>query len=139
MNRSGGRACFSGAETIRRDHVADARCETASANSIAEGDQRFAVVGLAHDVNLVLRLDAEERRRLGPLQAIDIDLEGAGDAVGGREVGQRTLLELEGLIGKRGVAVPQYLARHGLAAACRSEEHTSELQSRSDLVCRLLL
>src|SRR2546421_3128489 len=25
------------------------------------------------------------------------------------------------------------------AAGCRSEEHTSELQSRSDLVCRLLL
>src|SRR5206468_5176467 len=30
--------------------------------------------------------------------------------------------------------------RHGLAVdGCRSEEHTSELQSRSDLVCRLLL
>src|SRR3989440_3555624 len=27
----------------------------------------------------------------------------------------------------------------GYLAACRSEEHTSELQSRSDLVCRLLL
>src|SRR5438874_4283658 len=27
----------------------------------------------------------------------------------------------------------------GLMAACRSEEHTSELQSRRDLVCRLLL
>src|SRR5206468_11234692 len=27
----------------------------------------------------------------------------------------------------------------GFAAATRSEEHTSELQSRSDLVCRLLL
>src|SRR5438067_9552468 len=27
----------------------------------------------------------------------------------------------------------------GLAAAARSEEHTSELQSRFDLVCRLLL
>src|SRR5690349_22953923 len=26
-----------------------------------------------------------------------------------------------------------------LAARCRSEEHTSELQSRRDLVCRLLL
>src|SRR2546421_163361 len=26
-----------------------------------------------------------------------------------------------------------------LLAACRSEEHTSELQSRSDIVCRLLL
>src|SRR5712664_4687393 len=25
------------------------------------------------------------------------------------------------------------------AGSCRSEEHTSELQSRSDLVCRLLL
>src|SRR2546421_8424396 len=32
-------------------------------------------------------------------------------------------------------------ARHGLCAGAvlRSEEHTSELQSRSDLVCRLLL
>src|SRR6185312_16946220 len=27
----------------------------------------------------------------------------------------------------------------GRARRCRSEEHTSELQSRSDLVCRLLL
>src|SRR5256886_11791730 len=27
----------------------------------------------------------------------------------------------------------------GLARACRSEEHTSELQSQSNLVCRLLL
>src|SRR5699024_11855989 len=27
----------------------------------------------------------------------------------------------------------------GVANACRSEEHTSELQSRFDLVCRLLL
>src|SRR2546421_912373 len=26
-----------------------------------------------------------------------------------------------------------------VAAGCRSEEHTSELQSRSDIVCRLLL
>src|SRR5206468_11922928 len=30
-------------------------------------------------------------------------------------------------------------ARKGLEKALRSEEHTSELQSRSDLVCRLLL
>src|SRR2546421_2062467 len=33
------------------------------------------------------------------------------------------------------VATPGF----ALAAAGRSEEHTSELQSRSDLVCRLLL
>src|SRR2546428_4796830 len=34
------------------------------------------------------------------------------------------------------------LKRYGLRTkrgVCRSEEHTSELQSRSDLVCRLLL
>src|SRR3712207_7743633 len=30
-------------------------------------------------------------------------------------------------------------APHGLVAAIRSEEHTSELQSRQYLVCRLLL
>src|SRR5206468_9348800 len=29
--------------------------------------------------------------------------------------------------------------RSGPSSRCRSEEHTSELQSRSDLVCRLLL
>src|SRR2546421_8567218 len=36
---------------------------------------------------------------------------------------------------KFGIFVPSELARQGQ----RSEEHTSELQSRSDLVCRLLL
>src|SRR5438132_6550863 len=33
----------------------------------------------------------------------------------------------------------QGLASEGATAAVRSEEHTSELQSHSDLVCRLLL
>src|SRR5205085_4877795 len=40
-------------------------------------------------------------------------------------------------------ALPQYLSRQGLFGAAlsliRSEEHTSELQSQSNLVCRLLL
>src|SRR3712207_6911716 len=35
--------------------------------------------------------------------------------------------------------VPYASTREGLAHACRSEEHTSELQSRQYLVCRLLL
>src|SRR2546421_3695357 len=35
--------------------------------------------------------------------------------------------------------VPRHQGRPALAALPRSEEHTSELQSRSDLVCRLLL
>src|SRR5690349_23140213 len=34
---------------------------------------------------------------------------------------------------------PIYLRRHMAALVLRSEEHTSELQSRRDLVCRLLL
>src|SRR5206468_10420719 len=38
------------------------------------------------------------------------------------------------------LAVAYYnLNQNALAARLRSEEHTSELQSRSDLVCRLLL
>src|SRR5690349_22006874 len=36
--------------------------------------------------------------------------------------------------GERVEGAPELLAEHG-----RSEEHTSELQSRRDLVCRLLL
>src|SRR5436190_18535131 len=41
---------------------------------------------------------------------------------------------------RAGPAAPPRLhaARLGTAAAARSEEHTSELQSHSDLVCRLL-
>src|SRR2546427_3636318 len=44
-----------------------------------------------------------------------------------------------------GGAAATYFVQHGLDAACvvtdddRSEEHTSELQSQSNLVCRLLL
>src|SRR5207247_11261477 len=33
----------------------------------------------------------------------------------------------------------EHLGQRGCAAVARSEEHTSELQSRVDLVCRLLL
>src|SRR5450830_1330664 len=38
-----------------------------------------------------------------------------------------------------GLAAPAWLLHIPLAGAARSEEHTSELQSRFDLVCRLLL
>src|SRR5690349_24445007 len=37
------------------------------------------------------------------------------------------------------VAIAVTVACSGSAPSCRSEEHTSELQSRRDLVCRLLL
>src|SRR2546430_11945671 len=38
-----------------------------------------------------------------------------------------------------GRVVLDYLGGRGLAVELRSEEHTSELQSQSNLVCRLLL
>src|SRR3712207_8838512 len=41
--------------------------------------------------------------------------------------------------GARRIAVPAGVPRRGDPAAVRSEEHTSELQSRQYLVCRLLL
>src|SRR3712207_7463189 len=40
---------------------------------------------------------------------------------------------------RAGLHVPEHLARHELGGPRRSEEHTSELQSRQYLVCRLLL
>src|SRR3989440_1034306 len=67
---------------------------------------------------------------------------------------EQALAELEGLVERlergdlpldealkifeRGVALTRH-CQSSLQAAQRSEEHTSELQSRSDLVCRLLL
>src|SRR5436190_18395031 len=41
--------------------------------------------------------------------------------------------------GRAGTLGLRARARRSARDACRSEEHTSELQSHSDLVCRLLL
>src|SRR2546421_7592773 len=53
---------------------------------------------------------------------------------------------LPGLVGSKGITCEGLptgrtdLIKEGVLVGClRSEEHTSELQSRSDLVCRLLL
>src|SRR5437588_6666164 len=47
---------------------------------------------------------------------------------------------LERFFGKHDeAAFAELLDRHGPLVLARSEEHTSELQSHSDLVCRLLL
>src|SRR5206468_8768765 len=55
------------------------------------------------------------------------------DASGAR----RRPLGHSGCIGRRSAAVSD--STTGGSTHARSEEHTSELQSRSDLVCRLLL
>src|SRR2546428_7360153 len=46
-------------------------------------------------------------------------------------------VELESIVGAVGQGLADVVVDSG--ASQRSEEHTSELQSRSDLVCRLLL
>src|SRR2546428_10378726 len=49
------------------------------------------------------------------------------------------LVALDGVRGLRLYRIPVGHLDRGLEHNKRSEEHTSELQSRSDLVCRLLL
>src|SRR5947207_14071216 len=44
-----------------------------------------------------------------------------------------------GLLGDLGFDVETHVRKHDEIFTMRSEEHTSELQSHSDLVCRLLL
>src|SRR5690349_24327616 len=57
-----------------------------------------------------------------------------GDRGGGTAAGTPRLLGRAQALGR-----DAGLRRRGAAAGQRSEEHTSELQSRRDLVCRLLL
>src|SRR2546421_7486055 len=53
-------------------------------------------------------------------------------------VGQHDVGERRRLVGLAGEAHDEPHLLHGVGES-RSEEHTSELQSRSDIVCRLLL
>src|SRR5206468_8508529 len=55
------------------------------------------------------------------------------------EIGCGTGDTLAALRPARGVGIDLSENMTAIAPSCRSEEHTSELQSRSDLVCRLLL
>src|SRR5438067_9727631 len=57
---------------------------------------------------------------------------GHTDSIGSDEYNQKLSV-------RRAESVKAYLASKGIEGFWRSEEHTSELQSRFDLVCRLLL
>src|SRR5690606_40546415 len=59
----------------------------------------------------------------------------AGMALGRGEV-QRLRAPAHGLVHR---ALPEGVGGGGMPGPARSEEHTSELQSRENLVCRLLL
>src|SRR5207302_10314092 len=68
---------------------------------------------------------------------LDPGVAGRADVVGGQIEPLRRGVDLERGAGAR--AGPEQLAEVDLDRRARSEEHTSELQSRENLVCRLLL
>src|SRR2546421_5833665 len=79
-----------------------------------------------------------------PEELIDLTAAFVGDGLlGGLKViwlGDRTPSQAVSALARRGITAEPAVAKGQMtAAAWRSEEHTSELQSRSDIVCRLLL
>src|SRR5690625_6234362 len=98
----------------------------------------------AHDMDEVLRIMQEEGRRVPVIAKIEKpqavralrSIVGAFDGimVARGDLGVELPLEQVPLVQKRAIE----LARRN-AQPVRSEEHTSELQSRGQLVCRLLL
>src|SRR5690625_6808085 len=64
---------------------------------------------------------------------------GAFDRVAKRRVAQNPVVRCLGRVGQRITLAPIDGLCDGFAKVFRSEEHTSELQSRGQLVCRLLL
>src|SRR5712664_1319853 len=127
--------------------LAQAKDELSRAGDEAQVEAaRIKYLGKKGSLSAVLRgmgkLAPEERPRVGEAvnsvkAGIEDLLERARQAVAGRALEadlRREKLDVT-LPGR-----PQKLGhRHPVSQAMRSEEHTSELQSRSDLVCRLLL
>src|SRR4029453_1267284 len=103
------RTRFAGAKAVGNNDIVAPRGKAAAAAAITECHKRFAVVILTHDIDLRLGGNTEKRWHFGPLQAIYVDLERAGNAARSGQVGQRAFLEFERLIGKRTVATAQHL------------------------------
>src|SRR5690606_42070789 len=68
-----------------------------------------------------------------------VDAAGAGEGVEDGAFGDVVVLEDRSELVEQGLAVPGRVADATTEVGLRSEEHTSELQSRENLVCRLLL
>src|SRR5699024_11733343 len=89
------------------------------------------MIGSLHEVVFVVMLPLPRRSTLFPYTTLF-----RSQAPGPGEPGDGG----EGVVGDPAVAVPGVRLRHAQGRdRDRSEEHTSELQSRFDLVCRLLL
>src|SRR5216683_6945014 len=115
---------------------------------------RVLITGAAGRIGRTLRAGLGKRHRL--LRLLDLaplDAAAAGEEVVHADIGDLAAMEaaLEGIDCVVHLAgVPEedvwekilpanIVGTYNVFEAARSEEHTSELQSRSDLVCRLLL
>src|SRR5207249_12255118 len=108
---------------------------------VAPVGQAELALGLAADLVAVVAVDAAGRdathlRQVGAGRVAGLD--GRGVA-GGADAGPVGVLAQQRPGAGAGVEVAEVPARRRPRVAARSEEHTSELQSRFDLVCRLLL
>src|SRR5207249_8564698 len=105
--------------SLRRSQARFSRAFAPGSESNRQAHAEAVVVKLEGVVVLVALLVLVEIREV----VADVQLESPGDRVDHRD--PRVGVDL--------------LEIHGAAFLTRSEEHTSELQSRFDLVCRLLL
>src|SRR5206468_7842851 len=109
------------------------------------GPRRGLVPAEPRDPGVVAAQGAGERLDLAHVAAEPPQLNRAVEGVGPVAVGElleRTRVRALDRDPKRGIALAEgihHLVRLLRQPPRRSEEHTSELQSRSDLVCRLLL
>src|SRR6266496_5398828 len=118
-------------EKSYRDAIREAMME--------EMDRDEKVLIMGEDIGVyegTFRITAGMLKKYGPKRVIDTPIAEAGmagTAVGMAMLGLRPIVEMM-TMNFAFVAADQILNH-----AARSEEHTSELQSRRDLVCRLLL
>ena len=112
--RSGGRvlgeAVRAGAGAVARDHVAEAGGQARARAAVAELNERFSVVGFAHDVHAVARPAAEEAFHALPAHAADPHLQLGQERRRRRcveQIGQRRLRQRKGLEPGTRIAVAQ--------------------------------
>src|SRR5947207_5916128 len=122
--------------------VADQRARDGDALALPARERGAALTD--HGIVAVFQLADEFVRVRGARRGLDLLRGGPGfsvrDVLADRGAEQDRLLQHQADVApQRGPAVLADVAAVDQDRALRSEEHTSELQSHSDLVCRLLL
>src|SRR5207249_12219912 len=103
--------------------------------ALREGEQRYASVIAALEEGIIVQ-DAS-----GSIITINSNAERLLGILAGQMLGMTSPYSLGSAVHENGTpfAEDRHPANLTLSTGSRSEEHTSELQSRFDLVCRLLL